>query len=87
MISSFKEMGLSEPLLKALKDMEFDEPTEVQARAIPPVLNGKDVLVMSKTGSGKTAVFGMSVLQLTDPKAPGPQCLILEPTRENWQSR
>ncbi len=75
-------MGLSEPLLKALKDMEFDEPTEVQARAIPPVLNGKDVLVMSKTGSGKTAVFGMSVLQLTDPKAPGPQCLILEPTRE-----
>lgn len=75
-------MGLSEPLLKALKDMEFDEPTEVQARAIPHVLDGKDVIVMSKTGSGKTAVFGMSVLQLTDPKAPGPQCLILEPTRE-----
>lgn len=82
MISSFKEMGLSEPLLKALKDMEFEKPTEVQARAIPQVLEGKDVIVKSKTGSGKTAVFGMSVLQLTDPKAPGPQCLILEPTRE-----
>ena len=82
MISSFKEMGLSEPLLRALKDMEFDEPTEVQSKAIPPVLNGEDVIVMSKTGSGKTAVFGMSVLQLTDPKALGPQCLILEPTRE-----
>ncbi len=82
MISSFNEMGLSEPLLRALKDMEFNEPTEVQSRAIPHVLDGKDVIVMSKTGSGKTAVFGMSVLQLTDPKAPGPQCLILEPTRE-----
>ena len=82
MISSFKEMGLSEPLLRALKDMEFDEPTEVQIRAIPHVLNGKDVIVMSKTGSGKTAVFGMSVLQLTNPADSGPQCLILEPTRE-----
>ncbi len=79
---SFKELGLSEPILKALNELEFEEPTEVQARAIPHILDGRDVIVTSKTGSGKTAVFGASVLQLTDPADPGPQCLILEPTRE-----
>ena len=82
MSSSFKDMGLSEPILKALDEMGFEEPTEVQKRAIPHILNGKDVIVMSKTGSGKTAVFGVSILQMTDPKDNGPQCLILEPTRE-----
>jgi ATP-dependent RNA helicase DeaD len=80
--TDFKELGLSEPLLKALKDMGFEHPTEVQIRAIPHVLNGNDVIVKSKTGTGKTAVFGISLLQLTDPKEAGPQCLILEPTRE-----
>jgi ATP-dependent RNA helicase DeaD len=81
-MSNFKDLGLSEPILKALDEMGFEEPTEVQARAIPSILNGEDVIVMSKTGSGKTAVFGVSILQMTDPKNPGPQCLILEPTRE-----
>ena len=82
--TDFKELGLSEPLLKALKDMGFEHPTEVQIRAIPHVLNGNDVIVKSKTGTGKTAVFGISLLQLTDPKEAGPQCLILEPS---WRSR
>lgn len=82
MSNSFNELGLSEPILKALKEMEFQQPTEIQTKAIPHVLNGKDVIVASKTGSGKTAVFGVSVLQLTDPSDQGPQCLILEPTRE-----
>ena len=82
MSSSFKELGLSEPILKALEEMEFQQPTEIQSKAIPHVLDGKDVIVTSKTGSGKTAVFGVSVLQLTDPSDQGPQCLILEPTRE-----
>lgn len=81
-MSNFKDLGLSEPILKALDEMGFEEPTGVQARAIPSILNGQDVIVMSKTGSGKTAVFGVSILQMTDPKDPGPQCLILTPTRE-----
>jgi len=81
-MSNFKDLGLSEPILRALSEMGFEEPTEVQQRAIPPALEGKDVIVMSKTGSGKTAVFGVSVLQMTDPSDPGPQCLILTPTRE-----
>ncbi|HEX2945285.1 MAG TPA: DEAD/DEAH box helicase [Clostridia bacterium] len=82
MNNSFSELGISSPILKAIEDMGFEEPTEVQRRAIPHILNKEDLIVMSKTGSGKTAVFGVSVLQLTDPDAPGPQGLILTPTRE-----
>ena len=54
---SFKELGLSEPILKALNELEFEEPTEVQARAIPHILDGRDVIVTSKTGSGKTTLI------------------------------
>lgn len=79
---SFNDLGISLPILKALEDMGFEKPTEVQRRAIPHILKKEDLIVMSKTGSGKTAVFGVSILQMTDPGAPGPQCLILEPTRE-----
>ncbi len=82
MKNSFSDLGISPPILKAIEDMGFEEPTEVQRRAIPHILNKEDLIVMSKTGSGKTAVFGVSVLQLTDPDAPGPQGLILTPTRE-----
>ncbi len=82
MKNSFNDLGISAPILKAIEDMGFEEPTEVQHRAIPHILNKEDLIVMSKTGSGKTAVFGVSVLQLTDPDAPGPQGLILTPTRE-----
>ena len=82
MSSSFKDLKLSEPILKALEEIDFTEPTEIQAKAIPHALEGKDVIVTSKTGSGKTAVFGVSVLEQTDPSHPGPQCLILVPTRE-----
>lgn len=70
------------PILKAIEEIGFETPTEVQARAIPHILQKEDLIVMSKTGSGKTAVFGVSMLQLIDPEAPGPQGLILTPTRE-----
>ncbi len=82
MDNSFIDLGISPPILKALEDMGFQAPTEVQSRAIPHVLNKEDLIVKSKTGSGKTAVFGVSMLQLTDPLAPGPQGLILTPVRE-----
>ena len=82
MINSFNDLGISPPILKALEEMGFEAPTEVQSRAIPHILKREDLLVMSKTGSGKTAVFGVSMLQMTDPKAAGPQGLILTPTRE-----
>lgn len=82
MKNSFNDLGISPQILKALEEMGFEKPTEVQSKAIPHILNHEDLIVMSKTGSGKTAVFGVSMLQLIDPQAIGPQGLILTPTRE-----
>ncbi len=82
MLDSFNDLGISSPILKAIKAMGFDQPTEVQSRTIPHVLKQEDLIVRSKTGSGKTAVFGVPLLQLTEAKQPGPQALILTPTRE-----
>ena len=82
MQKSFEELGIAPPILQALQDMGFEAPTEVQIQAIPPILNGEDLIVMAKTGTGKTAVFGVPILQMTDPEAPGPLALILTPTRE-----
>lgn len=82
MKNSFNDLGITPPILKALEEMNFKTPTEVQSKAIPHILNQKDLIVKSKTGSGKTAVFGVSILQLTDPQAVEPQGLILTPTRE-----
>lgn len=79
---TFADLGVIPPILKALEEMGFEHPTEVQSQAIPHVLDSKDLIVMAKTGSGKTAVFGVSLLQLADPEAEGPQGLILTPTRE-----
>lgn len=81
-MKSFSELGLIPPILKALEEMGFSEPTPVQEKAIPQILSNKDLIVMSKTGSGKTAVFGVSMLQMINPADPGPQGLILTPTRE-----
>ncbi len=81
-MKSFLELGIAPPILKALEEMGFTEPTPVQEQAIPHILNHEDLIVMSKTGSGKTAVFGVSILQLIDADKPGPQGLILTPTRE-----
>lgn len=78
----FQEMGIKPEILKAIEKMGFIEPTEVQSRAIPNILNKKDMIVMSKTGSGKTAVFGIPILQIVDSNAAEPQALILTPTRE-----
>lgn len=82
MTGSFVDLGISPPILKAIEEMGYTAPTEIQSKAIPHILNRQDLIVRAKTGSGKTAVFGVSLLQLTDADAPGPQALILTPTRE-----
>ncbi|MGS0764614.1 DEAD/DEAH box helicase [Syntrophomonas curvata] len=82
MKSTFSDLGISPPILRAIAEMGFETPTEVQSRAIPHILQQEDLIIMSKTGSGKTAVFGVPMLQLINPQAPGPQGLILTPTRE-----
>ncbi|KIY62831.1 DEAD-domain-containing protein, partial [Cylindrobasidium torrendii FP15055 ss-10] len=79
---SFKELGLIDPLLKALEQMKFTSPTEVQIQAIPPALEGKDIIGVAETGSGKTAAFALPILQSLwkDPK--GLFACVMAPTRE-----
>jgi len=82
MENKFDVLGISPAILQAIEEMGFEVPTEVQSKAIPQILNKEDMIVVSKTGSGKTAVFGIPILQMTDSEAEGPQGLILTPTRE-----
>jgi len=82
-LPSFQEMGVDEPIREALLAMGFAAPMEVQAVALRPILDGKDLLVQARTGSGKTAAFGIPIAQsLVRPGEAGPQVLVLEPTRE-----
>jgi len=80
-MNKFKELGLIEPILKAIQEENFEEPTEIQTKAIPAVLKGRDVLAGSATGSGKTLAFGAGIIQ-NSTKGEGIQALILTPTRE-----
>lgn len=82
MENQFSILGISEPIVKALDKMGFTTPTDVQRNSIPHILASKDLIVMSKTGSGKTGAFGIPVLQSVDEMINEPQALILTPTRE-----
>ncbi|MCX7622382.1 MAG: DEAD/DEAH box helicase [Thermomicrobium sp.] len=79
--SAFAALGLSESLLQALRDVGFEQPTPVQAEAIPVLLAGKDAIVQAHTGTGKTAAFALPILQRLVPNG-SPQALVLTPTRE-----
>ncbi|MHC4099361.1 MAG: DEAD/DEAH box helicase [Planctomycetota bacterium] len=79
--ASFADLGLSEPLLRGIDKLGYEHPTRVQTEMIPPALAGKDILAQSRTGTGKTAAFGLPILQRSDPGTPF-QTLILAPTRE-----
>lgn len=80
-MEEFKKLGICEPILKAIEDERFIEPTEIQKKSIPYILDGKDVVAESATGSGKTLAFGSGVLQDIE-KGEGIQAVILTPTRE-----
>lgn len=82
MNKNFSDLGILPSILKAIQEMGFEKPTQVQGEAIPHILNKSDLIVRSKTGSGKTAVFGVPLLQMIDSQSPVPQGLILAPTRE-----
>ncbi|MDN3493030.1 DEAD/DEAH box helicase [Winogradskyella bathintestinalis] len=82
-MSTFQELGLNEDLLKAISDLGFTEPSEVQAKAIPILLEkDKDLVALAQTGTGKTAAFGFPMLQQIDIDSRTTQGLILSPTRE-----
>ncbi|MDY3202248.1 MAG: DEAD/DEAH box helicase [Methanocorpusculum sp.] len=79
---TFAEFAISEELLQAIGDMGFEEPTPIQAMAIPQILDGKDVTGQAQTGTGKTAAFGIPIIERLDPDNKNVQALVLSPTRE-----
>src|SRR3954469_15636046 len=79
---SFDEFNLDEALRLGLKDLGYLSPTPVQRAVFEPVRSGRDVMVQSKTGSGKTTAFCLPVLVNLDAKVRAPQALVLAPTRE-----
>ena len=81
-MTTFNEFKLSSDILKALNGLGYHEATEVQAQVIPTILNKEDLIVQSKTGSGKTASYGIPVCEQIDWEENKPQALILTPTRE-----
>jgi ATP-dependent RNA helicase DeaD len=81
-MATFRELGLSEPLLEALTHLGYEEPTPIQEQAIPALLEGRDVIGQAQTGTGKTAAFGLPLLEYVDPDDPEVQALVLTPTRE-----
>jgi ATP-dependent RNA helicase DeaD len=80
--TTFADLGLPAPLLKALNDVGYETPSPIQAQTIPPLLQGKDVLGQAQTGTGKTAAFALPVLARIDLQKKTPQALVLAPTRE-----
>ncbi|MCX6984441.1 MAG: DEAD/DEAH box helicase, partial [Lentisphaerae bacterium] len=82
-MTKFEEFGLSPELMKGVVELGFTTPTPVQAKVIPMLIKGaRDVVALAQTGTGKTAAFGLPLLQLTDAKNPATQALVLCPTRE-----
>src|SRR5689334_16711180 len=81
-MTTFQELGLSKPVLKAIEAMGYEEPSPVQAETIPILQSGQDAIVQSLTGTGKTAAFGIPIAERSNPKNDKPQSLVLAPTRE-----
>ena len=82
-MTTFEELGVSQPLRKAVEELGFEYPMPVQERVIPRLLgDANDIIALAQTGTGKTAAFGLPLLQRIDPANHTPQALILAPTRE-----
>lgn len=83
LMTTFHDLGLSPELLKGVATLDFRTPTPIQAKVIPMLIKGeRDVVALAQTGTGKTAAFGLPLLQLTDPKSLATQAVVLCPTRE-----
>src|SRR6476661_125801 len=81
-MTAFADLGLSESTLQGLQDVGYEKPSPIQEQAIPPLLNGGDIIGQAQTGSGKTAAFGLPIIEHVDPSEPEVQALVLTPTRE-----
>lgn len=80
--TTFSDLGLKSSIIDALNDLGYEKPSPIQAECIPHLLNGRDVLGMAQTGSGKTAAFSLPLLHNIDAAVKAPQILVLAPTRE-----
>ena len=82
-MTSFEQLGIQPSILENLRTLGFLEPTEIQEKAIPLLLNeNRDFIGLAQTGTGKTAAFGLPCIQQIDPGIMAPQALIIAPTRE-----
>jgi len=82
MARTFAELGLTERTLRALREVGYESPSPIQEQAIPPLLQGRDVIGQAQTGTGKTAAFGLPIMEYVDAEEPEVQALVLTPTRE-----
>jgi ATP-dependent RNA helicase DeaD len=81
-VTSFRDLGLSEDICIALDELGYEEPSPIQDKAIPELLAGHDMIGQAQTGTGKTAAFGLPLLQYLDPADDETQAIVLTPTRE-----
>src|SRR3954453_10122422 len=81
-MAAFKDLGLKPELQQTLDELGYQDPTPIQQQAIPELLAGHDVIGQAQTGTGKTAAFGLPMLQYLDPGSQETQALVLTPTRE-----
>jgi len=81
-VATFTDLGLSKPVLDALKKVGYETPSPIQAAAIPALMTGCDIIGQAQTGTGKTAAFALPILSQIDAKLNEPQVLVLAPTRE-----
>ncbi len=81
-MTAFADLRLSEPVLEALREIGYEKPSPIQAQGMPPMLEGRDVIGQAQTGSGKTAAFGVPIVEYVDPSDGDTQALVLTPTRE-----
>lgn len=81
-VTAFDQLTLSKPLLKVLDEVGYETPSPIQAKTIPLLLEGRDLLGQAQTGTGKTAAFALPILSTLDLKQKEPQVLVLTPTRE-----
>jgi len=82
MTNGFEKLGLSEKILKAIKDLGYENPSPIQEQAIPMVMQGHDIIGQAKTGTGKTMAFGIPAVEAVDPADNSLQVMVLCPTRE-----
>src|SRR3954447_10189911 len=81
-MTTFADLGLTKPTLDALAHLGYERPTPIQEQAIPALREGRDVMGQAQTGTGKTAAFGLPMLEYIDPDEPEVQAIVLTPTRE-----